>query len=110
MPDQFKVVVCASGGGGNFQALIDARAQLGMVIGMLLVERPYGAVARAEHHGIAWRQIDAAAVNGDLDPTFDAAVPPGKQLIMLAGFLLIVPAAFCGNWAAISSRKRVPCW
>ena len=92
MPDQFKVVVCASGGGGNFQALINVRAQLGMAISMLLVERPYGPDARAEHHGIAWRQIDAAAVKGDLDPTFNAAVPPGKQLIVLAGFLLIVPA------------------
>ena len=99
MPGQLKVVVCASGGGGNFQALIDARVQLGMEISMLLVDRHCGAIARAQRHGIAWRQIDVAADKGSLDATFDAAMPPGTQLIVLAGFLPIVPSAFCSRWA-----------
>lgn len=99
MPDQLKVVVCASGGGGNFQALIDARMQLGMEITTLLVDRHCGAISRAQRHSIAWRQIDVAAGNGDLDATFDAAMPHGTQLIVLAGFLPIVPSAFCSKWA-----------
>jgi len=33
-PDKFNIVVCATGGGGNFQALIDARTDFGIDISL----------------------------------------------------------------------------
>ena len=50
--DGFRIVVCASGGGGNFQALIDARSKLGIDIALLVVDRTCGAILRAEKFGI----------------------------------------------------------
>ena len=70
-----------------------------MEISRLLVDRPCGATARAQQHGIPWQQIDAASGNHGFDAMLEAAVPPLTQLIVLAGFLPVVPAQFCERWA-----------
>ena len=97
--DDFRVVVCASGGGGNFQALIDGRAAAGFQITRLLTDRPCGAVDRAVRHGIPHVQIDARGAAAGLLAALEQAVPADTDLIVLAGFMPIIPAEFCAQWA-----------
>ncbi len=96
--DRFNVVVCASGGGGNFQALIDARDELGIAISLLIVDRQCGAIVRAEIHGIPFVSLDATKGKEAMFETFAKAVPADADLIVLAGFMPIVPAHICERW------------
>jgi phosphoribosylglycinamide formyltransferase-1 len=93
MSGLYNIVVCASGGGGNFQALIDARAQLNVEISLLIVDRECGAIDRARAYGIPWVRLDTVTAQ-----TLDAALPATVQLVVLAGFMPIIPAATCAKW------------
>lgn len=93
MSGLYNIVVCASGGGGNFQALINARAQLKVDIGLLVVDRECGAIDRARAHGIPWIRLQAVTAQ-----TLDAVLPATAQLVVLAGFMPIIPAAICDKW------------
>jgi phosphoribosylglycinamide formyltransferase-1 len=94
----FRIVVCASGGGGNFQALIDAQEELGIEISKLIVDRPCGAVDRACAHGIPCEALDASGVKEAFSVAFEHAVPQSTDLIVLAGFMPIIPKNFCDKW------------
>lgn len=94
----FRVVVCASGGGGNFQALIDGQTAVGFRIVRLLTDRPCGAVERAAQHGIAHVRINAKGDPCDVQAALDQAIPADTDLIVLAGFMPILPAGFCAKW------------
>lgn len=96
--DEYHVVVCASGGGGNFQALIDARDELGMGIPLLIVDRPCGAIERATKHGIPYVMLDSSRGKEVMFETFAQAIPADVDLIVLAGFMPIVPANICERW------------
>jgi phosphoribosylglycinamide formyltransferase-1 len=100
--DDFRVVVCASGGGGNFQALIDGRAAAGFQITRLLTDRPCAAVERAIMHGISHIRLDAAHSEAGLLGALEQAIPGDTDLIVLAGFMPVIPAVFCAKW-----RKRI---
>jgi phosphoribosylglycinamide formyltransferase-1 len=98
MNDKYKVVVCASGGGGNFQALIDSRLTLGMEIALLITDRTCGAIDRAIAHDIRYVVIDGLRdeelhINAFLD-----LIPSDTDLIVLAGFMPIVPKVICDKW------------
>lgn len=93
MSDRYSIVVCASGGGGNFQALIDARAQLDIDIVLLVVDRQCGAIDRARLHGIPWIKLEQVTAQ-----TLAAALPATAGLVVLAGFMPIIPAAVCSTW------------
>ena len=58
MNNNFNIVVCASGGGGNLQALIDAQDSVGFNITLLLVDRFCGAIQRAIDNGIDYFILD----------------------------------------------------
>jgi phosphoribosylglycinamide formyltransferase-1 len=96
--DRFNVVVCASGGGGNFQALIDARTDLGIDISILLVDRHCGAIDRALKHDIPYVVLDTARGNKTTFDAFNEAIPAQANLIVLAGFMPIVPDYICERW------------
>lgn len=98
MADRFRIVVCASGGGGNFQALIDARAELDVEITCLLVDRPCGAVDRAVAHGIPHVLVNRGGGSAAMFTEFSAAVPADTDLIVLAGFMPIIPPEICEQW------------
>lgn len=98
MLGRFSVVVCASGGGGNFQALIDARTNLGIDISLLVVDRPCGAIDRARRYGISYVMLDAAKGKKAMFEAFAQAIPTEADLIVLAGFMPIVPADICERW------------
>ena len=96
--DVFRVVVCASGGGGNFQALIDAQAAVGFRITLLVTDRPCGAVERAGRQGIPHVQVDSRGGGRTFEVALDQAIPAATNLIVLAGFMPIIPSGFCAKW------------
>lgn len=93
----FNIVVCASGGGGNFQSIIDARSDLGINISLLMVDRPCGAVERAKKFDIPFVEL-SRDVGNDFFAAFESAIPSNTHLIVLAGFMPIIPNAICKQW------------
>ena len=94
-----KIAVLVSGGGTNLQALLDAQAAGKLPHGeiALVISNKAGAYAltRAEQAGVA-----AAVLTG---PDFEARLnqllaSAGIEMIVLAGFLKILSAAFTARW------------
>ncbi|MFZ4478455.1 MAG: phosphoribosylglycinamide formyltransferase [Rhodoferax sp.] len=96
--DTFNVIVCASGGGGNFQALIDSRSELEIDIRLLVVDRPCGAIERAVRHGIPYVILDSTKGRDAMFELFAQSVPANIDLVVLAGFMPVVPAYICQRW------------
>ena len=93
-----KIAVFASGGGTDFQSVIDAnlREQF-CVIEYLVASKPeIGAIARAEKHGIKTLAYDKTAETKDqfYARVADTLKAAGVEYIVLAGWLLVVPAEF----------------
>ncbi|MDO8805357.1 MAG: phosphoribosylglycinamide formyltransferase [Elusimicrobiota bacterium] len=98
MPNKFKIVVCASGGGGNFQALIDSREALDMEIVLLIADRKCGAIDRAVNSGIPYLLLTPAGEKARLAADLDKAIPADTDLIVLAGFMPVIPKSICDKW------------
>jgi phosphoribosylglycinamide formyltransferase 1 len=93
----YKLVVCASGGGGNFQALIDeSQKKNGFHIESLVVDRDCGAIERAYIANIPVYRIRNSKeyLVNDLMKVFNKDI----NLIVLAGFMPIVPIDVCEKW------------
>lgn len=93
-----KIAVFASGGGTDFQSVIDANEKENFCkIEYLVASKPnIGAIARAEKHGIQPLVYDKTAETKEefyarIAKTLKAA---GVEYIVLAGWLLVVPASF----------------
>ncbi len=94
-----KIAVFASGGGTDFQSVIDANEREGFCkIEYLVASKPnIGAIARAEKHGIQPLVYDRERYESK--EAFYQAVAKtlkgaGVEYIVLAGWLLVVPASF----------------
>lgn len=98
MLNKFNVVVCASGGGGNFQALIDARNLLDIDINLLITDRECGAIARAVDNYIPYITLDGTNEKHLFHLALDGAIPINTDLIVLAGFMPIIPKFICDKW------------
>lgn len=95
----FQVVVCASGGGGNFQALIDGQKTSGYEIAALIVDRECGAIERAKNHDILCLFLNMKEIGKEnFWKNFQKSIPPETNLIVLAGFMPIVPDYICSKW------------
>ena len=93
-----KIAVFASGGGTDFQSVIDANeSEQFCVIEYLVASKPeIGAIERAKKHGINTLVFDK---NAETKEGFYARVAKtlkdaGVEYIVLAGWLLVVPAEF----------------
>ncbi len=93
-----KIAVFASGGGTDFQSVIDANeAEKFCEIAYLVASKPeIGAISRADKHGIDSLVFDKTKESKDafyarVAKTLKAA---GVEYIVLAGWLLVVPASF----------------
>ncbi len=96
-----RVAVCVSGGGSNLQALIDAQAEgrLGQAELVRVISNKKGvkAIERAEKAGIPYSVVvrkeypDKEAFEDALIEAVDGAEP---DLIVLAGFLAVLPSRF----------------
>jgi len=98
MDRSFSLCVMASGGGGNFQSLIDHAPGMGYRINRLLVDRACGAMDRAVAHGIPHQVVEKKTLGDQFFPVLAQAVPPDTDLIVLAGFMPILPDWFCAQW------------
>ena len=97
-----KIAVFASGGGTDFQSVIDANAKENFcTIEYLVASKPeIGAIKRAEKAGIKTLVFDKQA---ETKEAFYARIAEtlknaGVELIVLAGWLLVVPASFIGEF------------
>ena len=95
-----KIAVFASGGGTDFQSVIDANAKENFcTIEYLVASKPeIGAITRAQNNGIKTLVFDKTT---ETKEEFYARVAKilkdaGVELIVLAGWLLVVPASFIG--------------
>ena len=94
-----KIAVFASGGGTDFQSVIDAneREQFCKIEYLVASKPDIGAIDRANRHGINALVYDKAkyqdkdAFYADVVKTLKSA---GVEYIVLAGWLLVVPASF----------------
>ena len=93
-----KIAVFASGGGTDFQSIIDANeAENFCKIEYLVASKPTaGAINRAQKHGIKTLVYDKSAESKE---EFYARIAEqlkaeGVEYIVLAGWLLVVPASF----------------
>jgi len=104
-----RVVVFASGGGSNFQALIDRfeSGSEGITIAALIVSRAgAGAVDRARRHGVPIFLTDeagarAASLDGESGAPRnlpDVLEELEADLIVLAGYLRLVPGSLVRAW------------
>jgi len=89
--DVFKVVVCASGGGGNFRAIAaGARTKdSSYVVTRLIVDRECPARRVAEEFNIPAVTLEFRSRSGDPVDLLPE-VPVGTDLVVLAGFMSIV--------------------
>ena len=97
-----KIAVFASGGGTDFQSVIDANAKENFCkIEYLVASKPeIGAISRAEKAGIKTLVFDKTA---ETKEEFYARIAntlkqAGVELIVLAGWLLVVPRSFIGEF------------
>lgn len=93
---QIKVGVLASGGGTNFQAILDAIADGSLDAEVVMVvsnNSGSGALERAREAGVGWRHLSGKT---HLDPDEldcairDAMLDAGAQLICLAGYMKMI--------------------
>lgn len=93
-----KIAVFASGGGTDFQSVIDANEREGFCkIEYLVASKPgIGAITRAEKHGIATLTFDKTQETKEefYARIADELQKAGVEYIVLAGWLLVVPASF----------------
>ena len=93
-----KIAVFASGGGTDFQSVIDANEREGFCkIEYLVASKPgIGAITRAKKHGIAMLTFDKTQETKEefYARIADELQKAGVEYIVLAGWLLVVPASF----------------
>lgn len=96
------VAVFASGGGTNFQALLDHRAERGLWrIRLLVMNREAGAAGRAERAGVPVRVIPTR----ERDPDQVAAETLGAldehdiDVVLLSGYLRLLPPSVVRRYA-----------
>ena len=99
------VVVLVSGGGTNLQAIIDGVESVSItntrIIGVISNNRNAYALKRAGDHGIAGRCISPKdyVSREEFNEKFLEAIDEWKpDLIVLAGFLVVIPPAMIGKY------------
>ena len=92
METTHNIAVFASGNGTTLQTLIDQQLQHGYRVALVVANRECPALARAKHAHIPtlqskdWTEIDQALTQHDI------------PLVVLAGFLAIIPEWICHKW------------
>lgn len=94
--NNYNVVVLASVGGGNFESLVEHANEHCYKITKLITNKECGAVDKAIAHSIEYAVIP---LKGDeLFNEINRAIPEHTDLIVLGGFMPIVPGWFCKQW------------
>ena len=97
-----KIAVFASGGGTDFQSVIDAneREQFCEIAYLVASKPQIGAITRAEKHGINTLVFDKTKESKAqfYSRVADQLKAEGVEYIVLAGWLLVVPASFINEF------------
>lgn len=96
MKSKLNVVVLASVGGGNFESLVEHQSEHDYIVTKLITNKECGAIEKAKAHSIAFEVIPLKG--DDLFNAINKAIPEGTDLIVLGGFMPIVPGWFCKQW------------
>lgn len=94
----YNICVFSSGGGGNFQSLIDQSEILGYNVSRLVCDRDCGAILRAQNHKIDFIVLDRNLLSCKFFCLLEEAIPINTDLIVLAGFMPIIPGWFVDKW------------
>ena len=94
----FNIIVCASGGGGNFRSLAKHQFDCGYRISLLVVDRECFAIDVAKEYGIPYTVLYRKFLNKSFFEEFEKVIPVDTSLIVLAGFLPIIPKWICEKW------------
>jgi len=97
MDNLFKITVLASGGPGYIHALLEARKELNIEILNLIVNRECNAMAIAQDYLIPILKVRTTNVDVFVND-LNTLIHPSTDLIVLAGFLPIIPKAICDKW------------
>jgi len=90
------VVVFASVGGGNFEALVEHAHEHAYRITKLIANKECGAIEKAQKHSVDYAVI---SLKGDeLFREINKVIPANTDLIVLGGFMPIIPGWFCEQW------------
>lgn len=92
----YKIVVLASNGGGNFEAVVKKAKEYNYVVSKLIVNKECPAIEKAKVLGVPYSVI--LAKGEELFQAIDNEIPSSTDLIVLGGFMPIVPAWFCDKW------------
>jgi phosphoribosylglycinamide formyltransferase-1 len=96
-----RIAVLASGSG----TILDAALADGIAVEVVIVDRPCGATAVAERHGVPWRLIERASFGADFDRVaytdrvVDALDEAGADLVVMAGWGTILAKAVFDRFA-----------
>lgn len=101
-----RIVVCVSGGGTNLQAILDAMEQgtiqNARIVKVISNKKDAYALTRAEEHGIEAQCVSPKDYDDrkDFEDAFLKAVDETNcDLVVLAGFLVILPEVFVKKYA-----------
>jgi len=94
----FNIVVFASGGGSNFQSLIDHQIKIGYKIILLITDKECMAIERAKINNIPYFFIDKNKFKKSFFHQINKNIPINTDLIVLAGFMSILDEKFCEKW------------
>lgn len=97
MKESFKIVVCSSGGGGNFESLISNQEKYAYKIEKLITDRLCGAIDVAKKHSIPYLFLEKNVLKDKFWNLFDKEIRK-VDLIVLAGFMPIIPEYICKKY------------
>lgn len=98
MPPEFNIVVCCSGGGGNFKAILESPLLCDVKVKSLIIDRECGAVDVAQQFSVPVKMLNFSKSNSKIFEDFLDVVSNEIDLIVLAGFLPIIPSRICVQW------------
>tara|TARA_A100001011_G_C14163335_1_gene779238 strand:- start:123 stop:695 length:573 start_codon:yes stop_codon:yes gene_type:complete len=93
----FKIVICSSSGGGNFEYIVKNQNE-NFKVTRLIVDKECGAITKALENDIPIYRINNKKLS-KLSSAIDSVVPHNTDLIVLAGFMPILSKEFCQKWS-----------
>jgi phosphoribosylglycinamide formyltransferase-1 len=94
--NNFEIVVCSSGGGGNLRAILLGASKGKYLVSKVIVDRECNATKVAQDYGIPAVSIPKPFDLGS--GQFIQAIPGSCDLIVLAGFMPIVSSEVLARW------------
>lgn len=93
----YKVVFLASEGGGNFKVAVERSVNHSYEVIKLIVNKVCGAISKASELSVPCELIPLKGTH--LFEAIDKAIPIDTDLIVLGGFMPIIPEWFCEKYA-----------